>query len=133
MAHHTVRSGYESLVERLNRLPQGAPPADALYAILKLLFSEQEAGLVAQLPIRAFTAHHAAQIWKMREAEAQKVLDALASRAILLDLVAPDGAITYVLPPPMAGFFEFSMMRLRGDVDQKLLGELFYQYINVEE
>jgi hypothetical protein len=33
----------------------------------------------------------------------------------------------------MAGFFEFSMMRLRGDIDQKVLGELFYQYLNVEE
>ena len=39
----------------------------------------------------------------------------------------------YILPPPMAGFIEFSMMRLRGDVDQKLLGELLYQYMNVEE
>jgi ferredoxin len=133
VAHHTVRSSYESLVDRLNRLPQGAPPSDTLYAILKLLFSEKEAGLVAQLPIRAFTAGQAARIWKMKQAEAQKVLDDLAGRAILLDMVAPDGATTYVLPPPMAGFFEFSMMRLRGDVDQKLLSELFYQYINVEE
>ena len=33
----------------------------------------------------------------------------------------------------MAGFFEFSMMRVREDVDQKLLAELFYQYLNVEE
>jgi ferredoxin len=33
----------------------------------------------------------------------------------------------------MAGFFEFSMMRLRGDLDQKLLAELFYEYITVEE
>jgi len=33
----------------------------------------------------------------------------------------------------MAGFFEFSMMRTRGDIDQKALGELFYQYLNVEE
>ena len=33
----------------------------------------------------------------------------------------------------MAGFFEFSMMRLRGDVDQKVLAELYYQYITVEE
>jgi ferredoxin len=33
----------------------------------------------------------------------------------------------------MAGFFEFSMMRLRGDVDQKLLAELYYQYVTVEE
>jgi ferredoxin len=33
----------------------------------------------------------------------------------------------------MAGFFEFSMMRLRNDIDQKLLAELFHQYLNVEE
>ncbi len=133
MAHHTLRSGYESLVERLNRLPQGAPPSQTLYAILQLLFSEKEAGLVALLPIRPFTAQHAAKVWKMNQSETQKVLDELAGRAILLDMQAPDGTTTYVLPPPMAGFFEFSMMRLRGNVDQKLLAELFYQYINVEE
>jgi ferredoxin len=33
----------------------------------------------------------------------------------------------------MAGFFEFSLMRVRHDVDQKVLSELFYQYLNVEE
>ena len=33
----------------------------------------------------------------------------------------------------MAGFFEFSMMRIREDIDQKALSELFYQYLNVEE
>ena len=33
----------------------------------------------------------------------------------------------------MAGFFEFSMMRTRYDLDQKLLSELFYQYLNIEE
>jgi ferredoxin len=63
---------------------------------------------------------------------ARKVLDELSSRAILVD-IEHDGQITYTLPPPMAGFFEFSMMRVRGDVDQKALGELFYQYLNVEE
>jgi ferredoxin len=44
-----------------------------------------------------------------------------------------DGEQTYVLPPPMAGFFEFSLMRIRGDIDQKILSELFYQYLNAEE
>jgi len=33
----------------------------------------------------------------------------------------------------MAGFFEFSMMRVRDDIDQQALSELFYQYLNVEE
>jgi ferredoxin len=33
----------------------------------------------------------------------------------------------------MAGFFEFSLMRVRDDIDQKVLSELFHQYMNVEE
>jgi len=133
MAHHTARSGYQQLVARLNRFPQGAPPSDLLYGILKMLFSEREAELVALLPIKPFTVHKAAWAWQMNQADAQKVLDELASRAILLDVQDPQGQQIYTLPPPMAGFFEFSMMRVRGDIDQKVLGELFYQYMNVEE
>ncbi len=132
MAHHTVRTGYQELVERLNRFPQGAPPSELLFRILGMLFSEREAALVARLPIKPFSAEQAARAWKMPVAEAQAVLDELAGRAILLDVEA-DGSRSYVLPPPMAGFFEFSMMRVRGDIDQKLLAELFYEYLNVEE
>ncbi|MGD0749817.1 MAG: 4Fe-4S dicluster domain-containing protein [Anaerolineales bacterium] len=132
MSHTTLKSGYTDLVDRLNRFPQGAPPSETLYKILKILFSEQEAGMVAQLPIKPFTAAQASRILKLELAETQKSLDALASRAILVD-TEHNGLTTYTLPPPMAGFFEFSMMRLRGDIDQKVLGELFYQYLNVEE
>ena len=132
MSHTTLKSGYTELVERLNRFPQGAPPSDTLYKILQILFSEREAQLVALLPIKPFTAEKASQVWKMDLTETRKVLDELASRAILVD-VEWDSKTTYTLPPPMAGFFEFSMMRLRGDIDQKVLGELFYQYLNVEE
>jgi len=133
MAHLTARSGHESLVDRLNRAPQGAPPSELLYAILKMLFSEKEAGLVALLPIKPFTVSTAAAVWKRPETEARKVLEELAGRAILLDMENPSGELHYVLPPPMAGFFEFSLMRVQGDLDQKVLSELFCQYITVEE
>jgi ferredoxin len=133
MAHQTLKTSYQTLVERLNHLPQGAPPSETLYAILKLLFSEREAGLVALLPVRPFTIPEAARRWKVSESEAQYTLEALASRALLIDAYTPGGTATYVLPPPMAGFFEFSLMRLRGDIDQRMLAELFYQYLNVEE
>ncbi|HSV86548.1 MAG TPA: hypothetical protein VLH85_08225, partial [Levilinea sp.] len=132
MSHLTSKQGYAELVDRLNRFPQGAPPSNTLYRILEILFSEREARLVALLPIKPFTAKKAAQVWKTELVEARKVLDELANRAILVD-VEQNGETVYTLPPPMAGFFEFSMMRLRGDVDQKVLSELFYQYINVEE
>jgi ferredoxin len=133
MAHHlAARSGYPALVERLNRFPQGAPPSDLLFAILKMLMTEKEASLLALVPIKPFTAEKAAKAWRMNLPEARKVLDALASRVLLVDVEGPKGTI-YVLPPPMAGFFEFSMMRLRGDLDQKVLAQLYYQYITVEE
>lgn len=132
MSHIVGKSAYKSLEERLNRFPQGAPPSKTLYNILSILFSEKEAALVAQLPIKPFTVKKAATIWKMSEKEAKNILDTLASRAILIDIVQK-GVQTYILPPPMAGFIEFSMMRTREDIDQKLLGELLYQYMNVEE
>jgi len=133
MAHATSRSGYTELVKRLNRFPQGAPPSDILFKILSLLLSEREASLVARLPIKPFTVETAALAWKMKPDEARKVLDGLSSRALLLDVASRRRGQYYVLPPPMAGFFEFSMMRIRGDIDQKLLAELYHQYITVEE
>lgn len=132
MSHILSKSAYKSLEERLNRFPQGAPASDTLYKILALLFSEKEATLVAQLPIQPFTVKKAAKIWHITESEALKILDELSSRCILMDFKS-EAETRYLLPPPMAGFLEFSMMRTRNDIDQKLLAELFYQYMNVEE
>jgi formate hydrogenlyase subunit 6/NADH:ubiquinone oxidoreductase subunit I len=133
MAHHTLKESHRRLAERLNRFPQGAPPTDLLFQILRVLFTEEEAGLVALLPIRPFTAAHAARIWQRPEAASRAILEGLADRGMLLDLEEPDGTRTFVLPPPMAGFFEFSMMRVGNGYDQHLLAELFHQYLNVEE
>lgn len=132
MTHQLVRSGYTALIDRINLFPQGAPPSDTLYKILKILFTEKDATMVSLLPIKPFTAEKAARLWKIKTAEARKILDNLAARAILLDM-EEDEKQTYVFPPPMAGFFEFSLMRIREDIDQKALSELFYQYLNVED
>ena len=78
MAHRTSRSAYDRLTDRLNRYPQGAPPSDLLFRILKMLFKEKEAELVALLPIKPFNVKDAARIWKMDPKSARKVLDKLA-------------------------------------------------------
>jgi len=134
MAHQdTIKAnGYNKLVQRLNLFPQGAPPTEFLFKILKILFSEKEARLVSELPIKPFDDKKAADIWKLSLADARIILSDLADRGILLDY-EDNGSCTYVLPPPMAGFFEFTMMRYRNDINQKVLSELFYQYLNVEE
>lgn len=132
MAHLTSRSSYKTLTDRLNLFPQGAPPSELLYKILALLFSPEEAQLVAALPIKPFTAENAARNWKVSPAQAEQRLQSLCGRALLVDIKC-NGQTQYVLPPPMAGFFEFALMRVRQDIDQKLLSELYEQYITTEE
>lgn len=132
MGHLTSKDAYKTLDQRLNLFPQGAPPSESLYQILQVLFTEKEARMVSQLPIRPFTIAKAAKIWRLSEAETERFLDSLCDKALLVDSLHK-GVRRFVLPPPMIGFFEFSLMRTRGDIDQKLLSELFHQYMNVEE
>ena len=132
MGHLTSRDAYRNLEDRINWFTQGAPASETLTKILQVLFTEKEAKWVAKLPIRPFSLKKAAQLWGTSEAKAEKLLDRLCEKGLLVDSY-DRGVRKFVLPPPMIGFFEFSLMRTRGDIDQKYLSELFYQYINVEE
>ena len=132
MGHLTTRDAYKSLEQRINYFTQGAPASETLTSILRLLFTEKEAKWVSMLPIRPFTLKKAAKLWGTTEAKAEKLLDHLCEKGLLVDSYYK-GNRQFVLPPPMIGFFEFSLMRTRGDIDQKYLSELFHQYINVEE
>ena len=132
MGHLTTKDAYKSLEERINWFTQGAPASETLYKILQVLYTEKEAKWVALLPVRPFTLKKAAKIWGTSEAKAEKLLDHLCEKALLVDSNY-HAERQFVMPPPMAGFVEVALMRSRGDIDQKYLSELYYQYMNVEE
>ena len=133
MGHLTSRNAYKNLEDRINWFTQGAPAfSGTLYKILQVLYTEKEAKWVSLLPVRPFTAKKAAKIWNTSEAKAEKFLTHLCEKSLLVDSYH-NGVRKFVMPPPMAGFIEFALMRTRGDIDQKYLSELYYQYMNVEE
>lgn len=86
MSHIVAKEAYKNLEKRLNKFPQGAPPSETLYKILAMMFTEEEAALVAQLPIKSFNIKTASDIWKKSELETEKILDTLASKALIFDL-----------------------------------------------
>lgn len=132
MGHLTTKDAYKNLQQRINWFTQGAPESETLYKILQVLFTAKEAKWVSMLPIRPFTIKRAARIWNTTESKAEKLLDHLCEKGLMVDSWDNDTR-RFVLPPPMIGFFEFALMRTRGDIDQKYLSELFHQYLNVEE
>lgn len=132
MGHITSKNAYKNLEERINWFTNGAPPSESLYSILQVLYTETEAKWVALLPVRPFTAKKASKIWNVTEGKAEIFLENLCQKALLVDSFYK-GVRQFAMPPPMAGFIEFALMRTRGDIDQKYLSELYYQYMNVEE
>jgi NAD-dependent dihydropyrimidine dehydrogenase PreA subunit len=132
MFPHSSHNGYAALVERLGRFPEGAPPSELLGKILAQIFSEREAGFLAQLPMRPFSSAGAAYLWGMREVEASRLLEGLAARALLLDIEQENGEKMYQLPAPFSGFLKFAMLRKRTNLDQEALSELLQQYLRVD-
>jgi Pyruvate/2-oxoacid:ferredoxin oxidoreductase delta subunit len=132
LGHLTTRDAYLNLSDRINWFTQGAPESETLYKILQVLYTEKEAKWVSLLPVRPFTAKKAAKIWGTTEYRAEKYLVHLCEKALLVDSWH-EGVHKFVMPPPMAGFIEFALMRTRGDIDQKYLSQLYYQYMHVEE
>jgi NAD-dependent dihydropyrimidine dehydrogenase PreA subunit len=130
LGHLTSRT-YQQLHRRLDQSPQGAPESPTLFRILETLLTEQEASLVSVLPINLFTVDEAATLLNRPVDDTKASLDTLADKGIVFDFADGRHQI-YLLAPTMAGFFEFSLMRLDGRFDQRLLSELYYQYINNE-
>ena len=138
----TERRNRNGTFDNAGRLPEskrphqlvytGALTSETLYKILEVLYTEKEAKWVALLPVRPFTVKKAAKIWQTSEFKAERLLDHLCEKALLVDSYH-NGVRKFRMPPPMAGFIEFALMRTRGDIDQHYLGELYYQYMNVEE
>lgn len=131
MAHKTSKS-YLNLQQRLDKAPQGAPASETLFKILEILFTEKEAELASKLPIRMFGVEKAAKIWKKDLPTTTQILDDLSEKGILMDLTL-ENKKQYLLAPTMAGFFEFSLMRTDGKFDNKILSQLYHQYINKED
>jgi ferredoxin len=125
-----IRKGdgvYGRLQKRLDRFPIGAPPAPALYQILKRLYTGEEAEIAARMPIR-FTdlAGIARRTGKSPEA-LLPILHRMADKGLVMDF-EHRGKFTYILSPTVIGFFEFAFMRVRSDLPQKEIAKHMVAY-----
>ncbi|MFA6316566.1 MAG: 4Fe-4S binding protein [Elusimicrobiota bacterium] len=110
MGHLVGKDLYRELGGKLDRLPCRAPWNETLREILKGLYTEGEADLLVRMPTSAATAGAIAAGVKLPEARVRGLLEGMAFKGLVVDLVMKGES--YYMPSPMViGFFEFTMMR----------------------
>jgi len=137
MGHGTLLRGeHRDLASRLRRGPVAlVEPEDpaarrAWKEILEILFSPGDAALAARLPVLPATVEALTRRTGMEAETLRSRLEAMADRGLVLDLHDErTGMTTYMLAPPVVGFFEFSMMRLADGLPKARLARAYEAYM----
>jgi Fe-S-cluster-containing hydrogenase component 2 len=117
-------------------LPEPADPGawQGWKEILEILFTPEEAALASTLPILPSSLERIAARSGVKPEVLKPRLDAMADKGLVLDLVSKrTGKTTYLLAPPVVGFFEFSMMRAHDSIPKKRMAEALEAYMHDDE
>ena len=110
--------------------PQDPAARRAWREILETLFSPDDAALACRLPVVPATVADLARRAGMDAGALRARLEAMAGKGLVLDLYdARIGATTYMLAPPVVGFFELSMMRLNDGLPKARLARAYEAYM----
>jgi len=135
-----LKEEYRDLVNRLDEgtvaLPEPTDPRawDGWREILEILYTPEEAALAARMPIRPVSLAKLARRLGVAEAELEPRLDAMCDKGVVMDLVHPrTGRRSYLLSPPVVGFFEYSLMRAHDSIPKKRMAEALRAYTHGDE
>lgn len=117
------------LRQQMNGHACGVPDSPAILAILKILYTEEEAALARQVPTQPISLKKLAERLNLPDDEVFEKMTEMSQRGLMLD-IEKDGQRYYALPPVLGGIFEFVMMRARDEVPMKELARLFDEYMN---
>ena len=127
MGHFAVKNIYRKLGDKIDKLTFRAPWNEALHNVLEELYSEIEADIVVRMPYGLSNLERIAAITGYSKDRLSKILEDLSERGLVMDLFHDD-EYHYFPSPLLEGFFEYTMMRTRGELNSKHWAELFHAY-----
>ncbi len=86
MGHLVAKDIYTRLGNKIDNLHVRAPVNEALYAILKELYSAEEAEVVVKMPYLFSSLERVEKITKIEGAKLERILEDLCSKGLVMDV-----------------------------------------------
>ena len=131
MGHlHDIKREYRALQKRIDQGPAALPAHPAIFEALQMLFTPEEAEIAVKMPWQPVSARRVARLVGDTVEAVEPKLQRMADKGLIFDLVHPKtGKTIYTLAPSVVGLIEFTMMRVRTDIDQKRMAGLLHTYL----
>ncbi len=123
-----MENKYRQLAKMIDEHPVGAPISKEFIQILEILYPPAELEMALLLSFKPKKLEEVAQAAGISEEEASKILEKMAAKGTILSKTTK-GARVYRLMPILAGFFEYTTMSGKFDVDtREKLKHLWHYY-----
>ena len=128
MGHSSAKDIFRRVGQKLDNLHVRCTWNDELKALVKALFTEDEAEVFIRLPYVFSDLASIRKITQLPERRLQEMLNSLSGKGLVVDVWVKDRY--YYMPSPMLiGVFEFTMMRTGLDAKPAEWGPLFYRLL----
>jgi Pyruvate/2-oxoacid:ferredoxin oxidoreductase delta subunit len=129
MGHLVGKNLYRKLGKKIDGMTMRAPWNEAFYAILKELYTSDEAEVVVKMPYGIATIDQIAQTTNIEKGKLKILLDSLSVKGLVMDIFMK-GQFFYTISPMVIGIFEFTMMRTGEGLNTKEWARLFNDYMH---
>ena len=128
MGHMAGKEVYRRLGRKIDSHTMRAPWNDALFDILRALYSTEQAELLIRMPFGLSTLEKLARITEADLPGLRSTLDVLCAKGLVIDIWVNEEY--HYMPSPMAiGIFENTMMRTGESLDHRAWAALFHEYL----
>ena len=124
-----VPEAYLKLHERMAKSAEGAPAADELFEIFRILFTEEEALVGSRMPMMPTNFEGVATATEVDPDRLRQLLASMGDKGLIMD-AEMKGEMVYMLSPPIVGFLEYTFMKRNEELPMKRLAELAETYLN---
>lgn len=131
MGHLVGKDIFRQLGKKIDGLETRAPWNATLHALLKELYSEEEADVVIRMPYGLSTFTELERATGRERGALARILDGLTAKGLVMDLWINE-EYRYTPSPMVVGIFEFTMMRMGPDARTKDWAGLLHEYMDVD-